>query len=179
MKPSSLRCDTSEAVLEIAESVWTQREAFICWPERELLLMSGTVRESYHKYPADVRAKLEAAKVPVDTRSNGPAISAFKLAGGERPKRHGGRREWSVHHIYDGKFPAPGRTTTTHAVKDGRYFTHSGGLVAVHPIADALADEVPYFAWLLRAEAFRRFKFDPDNVFNGTDDIDPLGRRVG
>jgi hypothetical protein len=44
-------------------------------------------------------------------------------------------------------------------------FTHSAGLVAVHPLADALADEVPYFAWLLRSEAFRRFRFDPDGVF--------------
>src|SRR2546421_3225725 len=67
--------------------------------------------------------------------------------------------------IYDGKFPAHARVDTVHAVKDERLFTHSAGLVAVHPIADALADEVPYFAWLLRREAYKRFKFDPDNVF--------------
>jgi hypothetical protein len=70
-----------------------------------------------------------------------------------------------VHHIYDGKFPAPDRPTTTHAVKDPQLFTQSAGLVAVHPIADALADEVAYFAWLLRREAFDRFRFDPDGVF--------------
>jgi hypothetical protein len=103
-------------------------------------------------------------------RSNGPAICAYKLAGGERPPRIVASRQWSVHHIYDGKFPAPGSITTAHAVKDGRYFTESAGLVAAHPVADALADEVPYFAWLLRAEAFRRFRFDPDQVFMQTDD---------
>ena len=72
--------------------------------------------------------------------------------------------QWSIHHVYDGKFPAPGRRTT-HAVKEGRYFTEAAGLVAIHPIADVLADEVPYFAWLLRREAFERFGFDPDDVF--------------
>jgi hypothetical protein len=76
------------------------------------------------------------------------------------------RNEWTVHHIYDGKFPAPGQSTTTHAVKDERYFTASAGLVAIHPVADALADEVPFFAWLLRKWAFERFRFDPDGVFD-------------
>jgi hypothetical protein len=46
-------------------------------------------------------------------------------------------------------------------------FTHSAGLVAVHPTA-ALADEVGYFAWLLRREAYDRFQFDPDQVFGSS-----------
>ena len=45
-----------------------------------------------------------------------------------------------MHHIYDGKFPAPGHRKTAHAVKDQHLFTHSAGLVAVHPLADALAE---------------------------------------
>lgn len=113
--------------------------------------MRGVVRQKYHTYPPAAKAHLKRSGVPPDSRSNGPAVCAFKLAGGERPQRSGTNREWSVHHIYDGKFPAPGRGETTHAVRGPRYFTHSAGLVAVHPIADALADEVPYFAWLLKA----------------------------
>jgi len=55
-----------------------------------------------------------------------------------------------------------------HATKKVCHFTQSAGLVAVHPIADALADEFPFFTWLLRAEAFVRFKYDPDGVFSTT-----------
>lgn len=29
-----------------------------------------------------------------------------------------------------------------------------------------MCDEYPFFAWLLRAEAFRRFGYDPDGVFS-------------
>jgi hypothetical protein len=108
---------------------------------------------------------MAAAQIKADARSNGPAIMDFLLSGGKRPLRRSPGRQWSVHHIYDGKFPAPGRLITAHAVKDKRLFTHSAGLVAVHPLADALADEVPYFAWLLRLEAYKRFRFDPDRVF--------------
>ena len=90
---------------------------------------------------------------------------AYLLAGGERPLRIGSRNQWSIHHLYDGKFPAPGRSATLRAVTDGHYFTASAGLVAVHPVADALADEVPLFAWRLRKQAYDRFGFDPDEVF--------------
>jgi len=109
--------------------------------------------------------------VKPDTRSNGPAISAFLYAGGERPFRANSTKQWTIHHIYDSKFPVSQSGKNTHAVKDGSYFTHSAGLVAIHPVADALADEIPYFAWLLRYEAFLRFGFDPDNVF--VDHIQP------
>jgi hypothetical protein len=39
-------------------------------------------------------------------------------------------------------------------------------LVAIHPLADALADEFPSFSWLLRAHAFNKFGYDPDEVFS-------------
>jgi hypothetical protein len=42
----------------------------------------------------------------------------------------------------------------------------SAGLVAIHPVAEALKDEYSYFAWLLRHEAFLRFDYDPDSVFS-------------
>ena len=58
------------------------------------------------------------------------------------------------------------RRTSLHAVKNGRHFTQSAGLVVVHPIAEAPRDEYFYFAWLLRYEAFLRFGYDPDAVLS-------------
>lgn len=91
---------------------------------------------------------------------------AYLLAGGDRPDRVKLNKKWSIHHIYDGSFKAKGMNRIIRAVNEGNYFTESSGLVAVHPVADALADEVPYFAWLLRFEAFQRYGFDPDGVFS-------------
>jgi hypothetical protein len=54
------------------------------------------------------------------------------------------------------------RRVSHHAVKDGRHFTQSAGLVVVHPIAEAPEDECFHFAWLLRYEALLRFGCDPD-----------------
>jgi hypothetical protein len=102
----------------------------------------------------------------LDTRANGPAVVAFQIAGGTRPGRFGSFNAWSIHHVYSGKFPYIGRTNRTHAIKEGRHFTQSAGLIATHPVADALCDEFPFFAWLLRAESFRRFGYDPDGVFS-------------
>ena len=160
-----LRLGTSPTILAIVDLVWAEKDAFVRWPAGALLFLLGCVRDvKYHDYDAALKARCRAAGFQPDTRSNGPAINAFRLAGGVRPKRHATNHEWSVHHIYDGKFPAPDRATTTHAVNDGRYFSEAAGLVAVHPIADALADEVPYFAWLLRSEALDRFGFNPDDL---------------
>jgi len=47
-------------------------------------------------------------------------------------------------------------------------FTNSRGLVAVHPVADFVAANSRLLAWLLRWEAFRRFEYDPDNIFSRT-----------
>lgn len=47
-----------------------------------------------------------------------------------------------------------------------RAHTQSAGLVAIHPIAEALKDEYFYFARLLRHEAFLRFNYDPDVIFS-------------
>jgi hypothetical protein len=99
-----------------------------------------------------------------DTRSNGPAICSFLLAGGIRPRREDGQG-WNIHHIYDGNFPHPKKMSTTHAVSEGQYFTEAAGLVALHPIAHAVVDEFFEFAWWLRKEAYSRFGFDPDSVF--------------
>jgi hypothetical protein len=128
--------------------------------------MPGATRETrYHTYSDEQRERLFAAGISPDGRSNGPAVCAYLLAGGERPLRSNGRRGWSVHHVYDGQHPTPSRTESVRAVVRGDLFTHTGGLVAVHPVADALADEFRAFAWLLRLEAFKRCGFDPDGVF--------------
>ena len=69
------------------------------------------------------------------------------------------------------------RQATTHAARSPDHFTQSAGLIAAHPIADALADEYPFFSWFLRAHAFVRFRYDPDSVFSCVQD--PLGFAVG
>lgn len=170
----SLRSKTPSHILKIVDVVLEQPDLFIRWPNSALLFMPGVIRVKYHQYTLEQKRRLREARITPDSRSNGPAVMAYRLAEGNRPPRVSPGRDWTVHHIYDGKFPHEATTTTTHAVKDGRYFTEAAGLVAVHPIANALADEVPYFAWFLRREAFVRFEFDPDGVF-GTE----TGQRAG
>jgi len=88
------------------------------------------------------------------------------FAGGVRPERFGSTNATTMHHVYSGKFPYIGKVKTLHAVKFHKHFTQSAGVVASHPVADALGDEYPFFAWLLRYEAFKRFGYDPDRVFS-------------
>lgn len=147
-------------------------DAFVRWPGEALLLWPGCnrippegQRQKYHSYPAPLVALGRSKSVYLDGRPNGPAIAAYLVAGGERPARFGSSNAWSIHHLYSGKFPYHNRQNTVHAAKEGNHFTQSAGLVAVHPVADAMVDEFPFFAWLLRAHAFRRFGYDPDGVF--------------
>ncbi len=155
----------------IIQTIKENPEDFIQWPKQPLLLLPDVVRIKYHQYPDNIKQLLKKSGITPDSRSNGPAICSFLLAGGLRPVRCTGKG-WSIHHIYDGKFPFGGRTTSTHAVKNGKYFTESAGLVALHPIADAIADEYSNFAWYLREKAFKRFGFDPDNVFKQANNND-------
>ena len=76
---------------------------------------------------------------------------AYLFAGGERPNRRESNHEWTIHHIYDGKFALESGKPSVRAVNHGDHFSHSAGVVAIHPIADALADE--YFLLRLDAEA--------------------------
>ena len=94
---------------------------------------------------------------------------AFLLADGIRPQRKGSIHEWPIHHIYDGNFPF--KEETLYAVNDEKHFTQSAGLVAIHPVAHALADECAYFSWLLRKTAFDKFGYDPDNIFSERIDV--------
>ncbi|HPH94952.1 MAG TPA: hypothetical protein PKW33_02710 [Anaerolineaceae bacterium] len=148
----------------LLEIIYRNPSEYVSWPQKKLLLLPGVIREKYHQYPENIKQKLKEAHITPDSRSNGPAICSFLLAGGVRPLREDGSG-WNIHHIYDGKFPFHGHMQTLHAARDGQYFTEAAGLVALHPIAHAAADEFYDFAWWLRKEAFIRFRFDPDKVF--------------
>lgn len=157
---------------ECIATVCKSLDAFVRWPAKAILLWDGCDRvapegekQRIHSFPETIKRAARVVRAPLDTRSNGPAIVAFLVSGGVRPKRFGSRNSWSVHHLYSGKFPYIGKSSTLHAAKNCKHFTQSAGVVAVHPIADGMCDEYPFFAWLLRAEAFRRFGYDPDGVF--------------
>jgi len=162
---------------KIINEVWEHKTEFIQWPAKARLLWPRCVRvrESY-KYPDEIKEEAKSKGIPIDSRQgNGPAIMSFLLAGGERPKRSN-NQGWHIDHIYDGKFPWRMDGKTLHAVKDGKHFTQSAGLVATHPVAEALVDEHFYFAWLLRHESFLRFNYDPDLVF--CKKIDEFGFKI-
>lgn len=172
---------TDSAPRECIATVCKSLGEFVRWPAKAVLLWDGCDRiappgekQRIHTFPDAIKRAAKIVKAPLDTRSNGPAIVAFLVAGGVRPKRFGSHNSWSVHHIYSGKFPYIGKSSTLHATKLGVHFTQSAGVVAVHPIADGMCDEYPFFAWLLRAEAFRRFGYDPDGVFTNSP-VDQLG----
>jgi hypothetical protein len=157
-------------IRDIVLGVCFSIDDFVCWPLKAELLWEGCDRVpvngskvKYHKYPEEIRQR---ATFTLDGRPNGPAIAAYLIAGGNRPPRFGSKNSWSVHHIYSGKFPYIERNLTLHASHDGKHFTQSAGLVAIHPIADQLADEYPFFSWYLRALSFIKFKYDPDGVFS-------------
>jgi hypothetical protein len=158
---------------QCAMAIWNQRDTYIRWPRHKRLLLKGVVRHPdgnnphCYDYPPDLEAEIRQAGLPIDRRSNGPAILAFQLAGGDRPRRpHPSTWAWTVHHIYDGEHPHRDNPRVPHAINDGSLFTEAAGLVAVHPLADYVGMNVPLLAWLLRWEAFRRFEFDPMKVFH-------------
>jgi hypothetical protein len=149
-------------------SICVEPSRFFEWPQVGELLWPGCTRgndQQQHSYPPDIVQRLLKLGIHrPDTRNNGPAIMAFLAAGGRRPTW--GDEGWHIHHVYDGtervpKHPAP----VPHAASQGHLFTHSGGLVAAHPVAHHLAHQSKLLKWLLRREAFLRFGFDPMGVF--------------
>ncbi len=159
---------------ELVESI----ESFVKFAGRPLLLWDGCTRlRKYHTYPTEIKEKAKTQKISLDTRTNGPAVAAFLLSGGERPKRYGSNNGWSIHHIYSGKFPAAEGSLAVWAAKSEKHMTQAAGLVAIHPIADQACDEYPFFAWYLRALAFQKFGYDPAKVFS--EEIDDLGFKNG
>ncbi len=165
----------SEAIQHLLHHTARNLDDFVRWPNCAMLLWEGCDRvapdgqkRKYHQYPSLVRQLAKTRRINLDSRPNGPAIAAFQFAGGNRPERFGSSNAWSIHHVYSGKFPYIARTATIHATKECRHFTQSAGLIATHPVADAMSDEFPFFAWLLRAESFHRFGYDPDGVFSSS-----------
>ncbi len=139
-------------------------EAVLFWPECDRVPFIGK-KQKYFLYPQHICELARSRGIKLDSRANGPAIASFLFAGGDRPKRLGSSNSWSIHHLYSGKFPYLGRQDTIHATKLRHHFTQSAGLVAAHPIADAVVDEYPFVTWLLRARGYLKFGYDPDHVF--------------
>jgi hypothetical protein len=175
---------SSEPQRTVLTNVAGNLDSFVRWAGEAILLWPGCDRvpepgrrQRYFSYPGHLKEMARVRSIRLDTRANGPAVASFQLAGGQRPQRFGSQNSWSIHHIYSGKFPYRGYEETIHAAKDCHHFTQSAGLMAVHPIADSLADEYPFFTWLLRAKAFKRFGYDPDRVFSR--DVDIYGFAAG
>ena len=156
-------------VQRIISEVVNNLDSFVRWPARAELFWDNCVKIPKHEFPATLRSAIGSAGLPFRNWSNDPAIYAYRLAGGQRPKRTV-KNEWDIHHLYDGQFPYPGKSTTLAAVKSGRHFTQSAGLIAIHPIAHEVAGEYGLFAWRLRAESFLRFGYDPDGAFSAEQD---------
>lgn len=156
-----MRKNENSDVLQIIDEVLKKPDAFLKWPQKRLLFIPGAVRgRGFVDYTNSQVEQLKRANITPDRRNNGPAIMAYLLAGGQRPKKNNGHG-WTIHHVYDGKFPFCSDESVCHAVKEPEHFTQTAGLVALHPIADSLASESCYFSWYLRLEAFRRFDYAP------------------
>jgi len=145
---------------------WLDSRRFFEWPQVGTLLWPGCTRDKQNQcYPPKLEKRLARLSLQPDPRNNGPAIMAFLAAGGHRPIW--GTEGWPIHHIYDGIGEGPNRPQKVlRAVDDGEHFTHSAGLVAVHPAAHHLAHQSDLLRWLLRREAFLRFGYDPTNAFS-------------
>ena len=150
----------------ILKEIGLNLEQYIFFPEKALLLWDGCIRKKYHAFPNEIKHVLTIDKIKYNSLSNGPAINSYQLAQGKRPNRRGNSHGWSIHHIYNGDFPY--HNNSIHAVKEGKHFTQSAGLLAAHPLADALFEEFDIFAWYVRAKAYQKFGYDPDQVFNNS-----------
>jgi len=73
---------------------------------------------------------------------------------------------WSFHHIYDGTSPLGKGKKTLNAHRRGLHFTQTAGMVAIHPIVEALYDHFPCIKRTLRAGSFDKFGYDPDRYFS-------------
>jgi len=172
--------DLEPHIQEIILKIFSNTESLCNFPQKALLLWEGCDRkkpskgkQKYHSFPITIKEQAKQKGIKLDTRGNGPAALAFKLAGGIRPERYGSNNAWTVHHLYSGKFPYLNKENTLHSTQNGLHFTQAAGLVSLHPLLDALADESPAFTWFLRYKTYEKFGYDPDQVFSG--EIDKYG----
>jgi len=165
--------DLEPSLQEIYLKIFSDIDSLCSFSEKALLLWTTCDRkppskgkQKYHAFTETIKQQAKKRGVVLDSRPNGPAIAAFEFAEGKRPQRHGSNNKWHIHHLYSGKFPYIGKKSTLHATKECLHFTQAAGLVALHPLADALADESPAFTWVLRYKAYEKFGYDPDQVFS-------------
>jgi hypothetical protein len=173
LRPDWIQNHASEESLATvaALALWKEKTFWFRWPKQAMLLQPGWIRDSdgsktdCYPYDAELKHRLKQKKLKPDGRNNGPAILSFLMAGGKRPVC--GDEGWPIHHIYDGRALVPdAQRKILHAVKSGEHFTHSGGLVALHPAAHLAVHQSEFLAWLLRREAYIRFGYDPDGIFS-------------
>src|SRR5579862_3559545 len=75
--------------VQAALALWRDKESFFRWPRKAELLWQGVTRhhdgyrQDCYQYPEDIKCRI--GQNP-DRRNNGPAIHAFCLADGIRPK---------------------------------------------------------------------------------------------
>ncbi|PRY31103.1 hypothetical protein CLV58_12366 [Spirosoma oryzae] len=171
---ADMAADIDEEYMFVIRHVTRNWDKFVKWPSVQNLYFPAIHRmKATESYPSTIYdehlTKMQERNIKSRKWTNDPAAIAYQLSSDVYPKRQKKASiHWHVRHIYDGQFPWTSNKVTLHAVKSGDHFTHSAGLVAIHPIADALADEFGYFAWLLRAEAYERFGYDPDNIFSSS-----------
>ena len=166
--------DKRDQGVAATKAIWLNQHAYLKWPKEGMVLNPVWTRkrdpigDNLYPYSSEIIERCNNAGIPADGRSNGPAIVAYLLAGGSRPLRQEPPTwGWSIHHIYDGKFPAPHQHgNVLNAVRMAGEFTNSRGLIAAHPVADFVAANSRLLAWLLRWEAFRRFEYDPNKIFS-------------
>lgn len=166
--------DKRDQGVATTKAIWLNQHAYFKWPKKSMVLNSewtrkrDPIRDDLYPYSSEIIMDCNRAGISTDGRNNGPAIVTYLLAGGSRPFREDPPTwGWSIHHIYDGKFPAPHqRGRVLNATQMAGEFTNSCGLVAAHPVADFVATNSKLLAWLLRWEAFRRFKYDPNKIFS-------------
>ncbi len=158
--------------VQSAMAIWRKRETYFRWPKEQRIISRSWVRHpdgrrtNCYDYPAELAQEIVRAGLCINGRNDGPAITSFLLAGGERPRRpYPSTWGWSIHHVYDGRHPRFPDQQVPLAISDPQLFTNSAGLVAAHPLADYVAAREPLLAWLLRWEAFLRFGFDPMGAF--------------
>jgi hypothetical protein len=73
---------------------------------------------------------------------------------------------WRLRHLYDGRFPFPGRERTLNALDDRMHFSQTAGLIALHPTLGPLWKRFGALAKALRARSFVQFGYDPENYFS-------------
>ena len=119
------RAVISDVTAHLNSFVEWASEALLLWPGCDRIAKDGR-RGAYFSgppdkggYPDHIKVMAEGKGLRLDTRANGPAIASFVLAGGRRPKRYGSSNDWSIHHLYSGKFPYLGHSSTTHAGAGG------------------------------------------------------------